>query len=111
MRGAVPEQILPHDPDDFFRHAHNSKDFARGQEKPDPNSFFEPIARDLKGASRFLIFGSGKGTSSEMEQFVSWLKIHHPNLAGRIVRAGVIDEHHITEAQLLSQARAAYAAL
>src|SRR5579859_6572757 len=69
MRGAVPEKILPHDPDDFFRHAHNSKDFARGREKPDPNSFFEPIARSLKEATRILVFGSGTGTSSEMEQF------------------------------------------
>jgi hypothetical protein len=35
LRGGVPERILPHKPEDFFRHAHNSKDFSRGQEKPD----------------------------------------------------------------------------
>jgi hypothetical protein len=109
MRGTVPEKILPHDPDEFFRHAHNSKDFARGREKPDPNSFFEPVARALRTASRILVFGSGTGTSSEMDQFVSWLQSHHADLAGRIVGTVVIDEHHITEAQLLSQARTAYA--
>src|SRR5580658_507167 len=37
---AVPQQIRPHVPEDFFRHARNSRDFSRGQEKPDPNSFF-----------------------------------------------------------------------
>jgi len=48
IRGAVPQQILPHEPDDYFRHAHNSKDFSRGQEKPDLNSFFEPVAKALQ---------------------------------------------------------------
>jgi len=111
MRGAVPERILPHDPDDFFRHAHNSKDFARGRQKPDPNSFFAPVARSLQGAGRILVFGSGKGTSGEMDQFVDWLGIHHPDLAARIAGAGVIDEHHLTEAQLLARARAIYSVL
>jgi hypothetical protein len=111
LRGAVPEQILPHEPDEFFRHAPNSKEFARGREKPDPNSFFEPIARALNGAGRILIFGGGKGTSSEMEQFVAWLRARSPDVAGRIASTRVIDEHHLTEGELLSEARAAYAAL
>src|SRR5277367_4542967 len=47
MHGTVPQLILPHKPEDYFRHAQNSKDSSRGQEKPDPNSFFEPIAKAL----------------------------------------------------------------
>src|SRR5665213_1279581 len=54
MRGTVPERVLPHEPDDFFRHAPNSRDFARGQEKPDPNSFFEPVAEALHGIGKIL---------------------------------------------------------
>jgi hypothetical protein len=111
MDGAVPEQILPHEPADFFRHAHNSKDFARGREKPDPNSFFEPIARALQDAGQILVFGSGKGTGSEMEQFIAWLKIHHHELAGRIIGAETIDEHHLTKAQLLAKAREFHAGI
>jgi hypothetical protein len=111
MRGSVPEQIVPHNPDEFFRHAHNSRSFARGREKPDPSTFFGPVAKALIGADRILIFGSGTGTSSEMEQLVGWLKSHHPELAQRIAGTASIDEHHLTEAQLLSRARAVYATL
>jgi hypothetical protein len=108
MSGTLPERILPHEPSDYFRHAHNSKDFARGRERPDPNSFFEPVASALKAAGKILIFGSGKGTSSEMEQFVAWLAKHHAEIASRVAASVVIDEHHMSDAQLLSKAREFY---
>ena len=107
--GAVAQQIRPHAPEDFFRHAPNSKDFSRGQEKPDPNSYFEPVAGVLNGAGKILIFGTGTGTSSEMDQFVAWLKQHRPELAKRIIGAEVVDEHHLTEGQLLAKAREFFA--
>ncbi len=110
MQDAVPQQILPHKPEDFFRHAHNSKDFARGQEKPDPNSFFEPVAQALKSASKVLIFGTGTGMSSEMEQFTAWLKLCHPDVAARVIGSLVVDEKHLTDGQLLAKARDLYAA-
>ncbi len=109
MHGAIPQQILPHEPDDFFRHAHNSRDFSRGQEKPDPNSFFEPVARVLQAPGQILIFGTGTGTSSEMEQFMAWVKLHHPALAKRIIGWLVVDEHHLSPDQLLAKAREFYA--
>ena len=111
MHGAVPRQILPHAPEDHFRHAHNSKDFSRGREKPEPNSFFEPVAKELKAAAQILVFGSGKGTGSEMEQFIAWVKKHHPELAQRIIGSVVVDEHHLSDAQLLAKAREFYASL
>jgi hypothetical protein len=109
--GAKPEQILPHEPEDFFRHAPNSKEFSRGQEKPDPNSFFEPVAKALQGAAKILLMGNGKGTSSEMEQFAAWLTRHHPELAARVIGSMAVDQHHLTEAQLLAKAREFYAAV
>lgn len=108
MSGAVPQRILPHEPADHFRHAPNSRGFSRGQEKPDPNSFFAPVAQALPGG-RVLVFGTGTGTSSEMDQFMAWTKLHHPELAGRIIGAVVVDEHHLTDPQLLAQAREFYA--
>jgi hypothetical protein len=110
MNGTVPERIMPHEPTDYFRHAHNSKDFSRGRERPDPNSFFEPVALALKGAGKILIFGTGKGTSSEMEQFVTWVAKHHPTMATRIIGSVVIDENHLSEPQLLAKAREHYQA-
>jgi hypothetical protein len=108
MHGTNPEQILPHEPDDFFRHAHNSKDFSRGKEKPDPNSFFEPVAKALQAAGQIVILGSGTGMSSEMDQFIAWSKIHHPDLANRIIGSVGVDESHLTPSQLLAKAREFY---
>ena len=103
--GTVPQLVRPHVPEDYFRHAQNSIGFSRGQEKPDPNSFFEPVAAMLNGAGKILIFGTGTGMSSEMDQFVAWLKHHHPIVAQQIIGSLVIDEHHLTEDQLLAKAR------
>jgi hypothetical protein len=43
-----------------------------------------------------------------MDQFVAWLKLHHPELAKRIIGSLVVDEHHLTEGQLLAKAREFY---
>ena len=102
------QRILPHKPEDFFRHAHNSKDFSRGREKPDPNSFFEPVAKALQAAGKILVLGSGKGSGSEMEQFVAWVKLHHPELGKRITGSLVVDEHHLSDGQLMAKARDFY---
>lgn len=107
--GTVPQLIRPHVVEDFFRHAPNSKDFSRGKELPNPGGFFEPVAGVLNGAGNILLFGGGTGRSSEMDQFVTWLKAHRPQLAKRIIGAEVVDEHHLSEAQLLAKARAFYA--
>ncbi len=108
--GASPLQILPPEPGHFFRHAHNSKDFSRGKEKPDPNSYFEPLAKALLHAGKILIFGSGTGTSSEMDQFTGWLSLHRPELSRRVVGCLVVDGHHLTDGQLLKKARDFFAA-
>jgi hypothetical protein len=109
MRGTVPERILPHDPVDFFRHAAHSQEFSRGQEKPNPNDFFEPLAETLRGSGKIVLFGGGTGTSSEREQFAAWLKQHAPDISARIIGSLPIDEHHLTEGQLLAKVRDFYA--
>ena len=40
-----------------------------------------------------------------MEQFTTWLTAHHPDMATRIVGSVVVDEHHLSEGQLLEKAR------
>ncbi len=108
MHGAVPHQLLPHGPARYFRHEQNSQNLSRGQEKPDPNSFFEPVAKALQAVGPLLIFGTGTGKGSEMDQFVSWLKTHHPELTKRIIGSLVVDESHLTDGQLLGKAREFY---
>ena len=103
--GSIPVQILPHQPVDYFKPTHNAAEFSRGREKPDPGTYFGAVAGDLKTAGKILVFGSGKGSGSEMEQFVTWLKRHHPELARRVVGTLVVDESHLSDAQLLACAR------
>ena len=111
VHGAIPQRLLPHEPDEFFRHAQNSQNLFRGKEKPEPNSFFEPVVKALQGAGPILIFGTGTGTSSEMEQFVAWAKLHHPDLATRIIGSLGVNENHLTTDQLLAKAREFYSNL
>ena len=47
MHGAIAEEIRPQQPVDDFRDAHHATEASRDQEKPDLNSFFEPIATAL----------------------------------------------------------------
>jgi hypothetical protein len=108
MHGAIPQSIQPHEPEAQFRPAQDSRDFKRGRDKPDPNSFFKPVAAALQAAGEILIFGSGTGASSEMDQFIEWLKQHHPELSKRVIGSVVVDEHHLTEGQLLEKAREFY---
>jgi hypothetical protein len=105
MHGSVPHQILPHDP---HGHLGRARDFARGRAKPDPAGFFEPVATALEASGPILIFGTGTGASSEMDQFIAWVEIHRPEIARRIIGALVVDENHLTEAQLLATAREFY---
>jgi hypothetical protein len=109
MHGAIPQKLTPHEPDRYFRHEQNSQNLSRGKVRPDPNSFFEPVAKVLEAVGQILIFGTGTGKSSEMDQFVSWLKLHHPELAKRIMGSLVVDESHLTDGQLLEKARYFYA--
>lgn len=109
IHGAQPENILPHEAKEYFHHARNSAEVSRGKEKPDPNSFFEPVAKAMDGAGQILIFGPGTGEGSEMEQFIAWLKTHRPDMAGRIVGSVAVDEHHLTTDELLAKARDFYA--
>jgi hypothetical protein len=108
LRDSVPVSITPYDPDGTRRHLHSVDDEANGQRQPELKSYYEAIAANLKGAEQILIFGSATGASSAMNYLVDELNQNHPDIAKRIVGAIAVDEKHITEEQLLAQARAFY---
>jgi len=105
LHGTVPERITPYDPFGFGRDLHYNQDDSNGQRKPERKSFYEAVARTLSGAQRILIFGTGTGASSAMEQLLLDLKKNHPDLAERVIGSVAVDEHHLTEDQLLAKAR------
>ena len=109
LHGSVPQRVMPYDPDGFGRHLRDVQDDSTGQRKPERKSFYEAVAKTLRGAEKVLLFGSGTGASSAMDQLLAELKHHHADLAKHIVGSVVVDESHLTEAQLLAKAREFYA--
>ena len=105
LQGAVPQRITPYDPFGFGRDLHYNRNDSNGQRKPEQKSFYEAIAKTLRGAEQILMFGAGTGASSAMEQLLAELRQDHPEIAGRVVGSLVVDEHHLTENQLLAKAR------
>src|SRR6478672_7888841 len=107
--GAVPERIAPYDPHGYGRHLHSAQEWTDGKRLPERKSFYEAVAKTLRGAEQVLLFGSGTGRSSAMEMLLADLKAHHPDVAERVIRSVIVDAHHTTEGQLLAKAREVYA--
>lgn len=111
LHGSVPQRITPYDPHGFGRYLHNVQDDSNGQRKPERKSFYEAVAKTLQAAEQVLVFGSGTGASSAMDQLVAELNRRHPQIAQRIVGVVVVNEQHLSEDQLLAQARDYYAGI
>jgi len=109
LHNAVPQRITPLDPHGFGRNLHNNQADADGKTKPELRSFYESIAKTLHPATEILLFGAGTGSSSAMEQLLAELKKYHHPIASRVVGTVTIDASHLTEDQLLKEARAFYA--
>jgi len=109
LSGSLPQRIMPYDPGGFGRHLHYVQDDSSGQRKPERKSFYEAVAKTLRGADKVLIFGSSTGASSAMDQLLAALKHDHGDVAKHVVGSIVLDEQHLTEDQLLAKAREFYA--
>lgn len=105
QQGTPALQVLPPQPTDHFRHTAVSTDFAHSLEPHGQSAFFEAVAQELKSAPNILVLGLGTGTGSCMQQFVDWVRLHHADLAERIIGTLVTNEHHLTEDQLLDLSR------
>ena len=108
LKGTVPAKIAPYDPHGYGRHLHSAHEWTDGKSQPERKSFYEAIAKTLKGADQVLLFGSGTGKSCAMDQLVNDLKAHHPDLAGKIVGSVKVDASHTSEHELLAKAREFY---
>jgi hypothetical protein len=108
--GAAADVVQPPQSSEFLRYPQDAKDFSRGKEKPDANTYFGAIGDALRPPGQILVFGRGTGTSSEMDEFVAWARARRPILASQIVGTEVVDSQHQTDGQLLARARATLAA-
>ena len=109
VHGSVPMSIVPYDPHEYGKHLHSAHEWTDGKRPPERKSYYEAIAKTLQGAEQVLLFGSGTGRSSAMDQLLADLKDHHPDVAEKIIGSVIVDAHHTTEGQLLAKARDFYA--
>jgi hypothetical protein len=107
VNGGIPHQILPYEPNGYFWHTINPKDSAKGKKARNLKEFFIHISDALQAAGQILIFGTG--TSREMDQFMAWLNLNRPDVAGRIIGSMVVDVDLLVEGHLLEKAREFYA--
>jgi hypothetical protein len=108
LHGSVPQHISAYDPHGGNRHLRNVENDSNGQRKPEPKAFYDAIAHTLEGAQSILILGSGTGSSSAMDHLAAELKQHHPQISKRVVGTVVVNEQHMSDDQLLAEARAFY---
>jgi hypothetical protein len=108
LHGSVPQRVVPYDPHGFGRHLRHVEDDGNGQRKPERKSFYESVAKTLRGAEQVLLFGSATGASSAMDQLRGALQRDHPDMAERVVGSFVVDARHLSEDQLLAKARDFY---
>ena len=109
LHGSEPQRLVPYDPHGYRKHLHSAHEWSDGKRQPERKSYYEAVAKTLRGAEQVLLFGSGTGRSSAMDQLVADLKEHHHDVADKIVGTVVVDPHHTTEDQLLAHARDFYA--
>ncbi|MBC7771279.1 MAG: hypothetical protein H7210_02170 [Pyrinomonadaceae bacterium] len=111
LRGSEPQRIAAFDPENKVgRHVHHVDNDSTGLRRPEVKGFYDAVGKALKGAEEILIFGSGTGGGSAMESLLSQFKLHHKDVAAKVVGSVVVDESHMTEDQLLAKAREFYLA-
>lgn len=103
--GAVATRIKPLDDDRELRYV--QKD-SNGKLKPEQKHFYSAVIKALGRAGDVLVFGSSTGASSAMVHLMSAMRAEYPDVAKRVVGEVVIDAKHMTEDQLLAEARMFY---
>ena len=110
MDGSVPKQIKPYNPFGYANELRSSADDGNGKRSPELKSYYEAVAKTLRGAEQILLFGTATGASSAMDHLMIELTKHHHDIAQRVVGTVNIDEKHMTDDQLLAKARELFAA-
>lgn len=72
---------------------------------PETKAFFEQISQVIKPASEVLLLGHGDGKADAVGNFQSYLKEKHQDLVKKIVGVIEADVAHLTEPQILAEAR------
>jgi hypothetical protein len=105
LDGTIPKRIVPYDPFGFGRHIRHHADDFNGKRPRELKSYYEAIIKTIQNAKAILIFGEAVGGSSAADELMLELKERHHDLAQKVVQMFRVDEHHLTEDQLLAKSR------
>ena len=73
---------------------------------PESKDLFEKLSEVIKPASELLLLGHGEGKADAVHNFQSFLKEKHQDLSKKVVGVIEADVAHMTEPQVLAEARA-----
>ena len=99
--------IAPYDPHHLLHHLAPKGQSHLGGQGADQPSYFQSIAKTAAKAGRIIIMGHGHGKSKAAEQLCDFLRSHHADTYGRVVREINADISKMTDPQLLDLARRA----
>ena len=106
LKGTHPETLKTIDPKGHLRHMHSKPD-NDGKYSHVHQQWFAEITEKLAGANSILIMHHGKGHSNVLTYFLKYLAKHENQLLSKVDGA-VYQENHITEPQILAEARKFY---
>lgn len=110
LHESLPAALMPYDRAGFGRHLHHVEaDAGSGRRAAEQAGFHAAVAATLREAERIVLFGSGPGARGAVARLFAALRRDHHDLADRVLGWIVVDEGHLTETQLLADARAYYA--
>ncbi|CAN5425852.1 hypothetical protein BH10PSE7_BH10PSE7_18510 [soil metagenome] len=78
---------------------HNSAGSIDGKRAVSDPSFYRDIVAALRASMEWVILGP----SSARDELAKYIRVHHPDLAGRII--GVEPSDHPTDGQIIAHAR------
>jgi hypothetical protein len=111
LRGTVPAALASYDPHGFAGHLRSAADETAGRRcEPGCKSFYEALAKTLRGAEHVVIaIGTAPGARGAVNSLLAELRLHHRQLAERVMGTFSVDSTNPSEEQLLQSARDFYA--
>jgi hypothetical protein len=105
-RPADEHKVQPYDPFNFHHHLiHRKEAHYRGERVPEEDSFYEEIAKDITTANEIVLIGHATGKSNAADFLKEYLKIHHPDISGRVIATEDADLSAVTDPEIEALAK------
>ena len=106
FHGTDPQTLKSHDPHGFAGHLRYAVDGdLDGRLEPECKTFYEALAKTMEGADGILlVFGNSLGARGAINEVFAELRLHHVDLARRVLGTIALDSPNPTQTSLLKAA-------